>query len=296
MQGEGLVIDVQVESNKNRGNAVLKIYGPKENTKKENSVTISKSKESDSKFIVLLAEKVIKPLMNQFLSQDLEVLNVRSEKNKDNTDIDSRQYTCSFCEKACKTTQGLKSHITKMHLEEQSTEELGTEQKKRKINEEANEVVENLLDEIINMSEDEITVEEIVKDESEVKKYTKMCNNCDFKVEAHRKYISLQQILQHRDRCNFSITCPQCDKKLKDQPALKRHMRNEHSVTSCSISPPMKKKKEDLKIDFNFDETIEEMETDSCEVIEEDILLQRSRLKDEKVVEKQRRHYYYYYY
>ena len=68
LQGEGLVIDVQVESNKNRGNAVLKIYGPKENTKKENSVTISKSKESDSKFIVLLGEKVIKPLMNQFLS------------------------------------------------------------------------------------------------------------------------------------------------------------------------------------------------------------------------------------
>ena len=77
-------------------------------------------------------------------------------------------FTCSFCEKACKTTQGLKSHITKMHLDEQSIGErqLGTDQKKRKITEEVSEVVESLLENIVNMSDDEITVEENVKDEN----------------------------------------------------------------------------------------------------------------------------------
>ena len=131
LQGEGLVIDVEIDSNRNRGIAVLKIYGPKEDIKKENSVTISKSKESDSKFIVLLAEKVIKPLINQFLSKDGEVFSVKSDKNQEKADIEPRQFTCSFCEKAYKTTQGLKNHITKMHLDDQSIgerhEELGTE-------------------------------------------------------------------------------------------------------------------------------------------------------------------------
>ena len=74
-----------------------------------------------------------------------------------------------------------------------------------------------------------------------------MCNTCDFKVEANRNYISVQKILQHRDQCILRITCPQCDKKFKEQITLKRHMRNEHSVISGSTSPPFKKKRTDIK-------------------------------------------------
>ena len=61
IQGTGLEIDVEVTSNKNRGVAILKIYGPKEDVKKANTVTFTKSKESDSKYIMILAEKVVKP-------------------------------------------------------------------------------------------------------------------------------------------------------------------------------------------------------------------------------------------
>ena len=38
--------------------AVLKLYGP--NKRNENSVLVTKSKESDIKFVTILAEKVVK--------------------------------------------------------------------------------------------------------------------------------------------------------------------------------------------------------------------------------------------
>ena len=42
IQGAGLEIDVEILSKNQRGNAILKIYGPKENDKKDNTVTITK--------------------------------------------------------------------------------------------------------------------------------------------------------------------------------------------------------------------------------------------------------------
>ena len=53
--------------------AILKIYGPKEDVNKANTLTVSKTKDSDSKYNVILAEKVVKPLMNQFLSGGIEI-------------------------------------------------------------------------------------------------------------------------------------------------------------------------------------------------------------------------------
>ena len=64
---------MEVTVNKNQGLAILKVFGPKEDIKKENSVTVTKSKQSDSKYIIILAEKVIKPLMNGFLSGEIEI-------------------------------------------------------------------------------------------------------------------------------------------------------------------------------------------------------------------------------
>ena len=71
-KGAGLEIDVEMVENGNRGVGVLKLYGP--NAKKENVVTVTKSKESDNKYVTILAEKVIKPLMKKYLLQnELEV-------------------------------------------------------------------------------------------------------------------------------------------------------------------------------------------------------------------------------
>ena len=113
IQGAGLEIIVEVKANKNRGEAILKVYGPKEDIKKENSVTITKSKKSDSKYVVILAEKVIKPLMNGFLSGEIEIPLLVNGKLSQRQ---SKFFKCSFCEKTCKTQKGLKNHTTRMHL------------------------------------------------------------------------------------------------------------------------------------------------------------------------------------
>ena len=66
--GFELAIDIECEQSKNREIAVLKLYGP--STKKLNVVMISKNKESDVKYVVMLAEEVIEPLINQFLKDE----------------------------------------------------------------------------------------------------------------------------------------------------------------------------------------------------------------------------------
>ena len=116
LQGAGLEIDVEVTHKNQRGVAILRIYGPKDDIKKDNTVTITKSKNYDSKYVVLLAEKIIKPLMNGFLSGDLEIQNIDEHSNLESKDLNKKQFKCSFCEKIRKTTRGLKGHITKMHI------------------------------------------------------------------------------------------------------------------------------------------------------------------------------------
>ena len=73
IRGAGHEIVVELKANNTRGVAILKVYGPKEDNKKENSITVTKSKDSDSKYIGILAEKVIKPLMNGYLSGKIEI-------------------------------------------------------------------------------------------------------------------------------------------------------------------------------------------------------------------------------
>ena len=63
----GVCLDVEIEitEGESRGNAMLKLYGP--NKRKQNVITVSRCKGSDVKFVTILAEKVVKPLIEIFL-------------------------------------------------------------------------------------------------------------------------------------------------------------------------------------------------------------------------------------
>ena len=300
IRGAGLEIVVQLKANKTRGVAILKVYGPKDDAKKENSVTVTKSKESDSKYVVILAEKVVKPLMNGYLSGEIEI-----PENHQNTlkSVSKRMknFKCNFCEKTCKSSAGLKGHITKKHLNfKQKENQNVTEPEKdgevfrnKRKKEEINEVVESLLSNVINELEnkdEDVTHEE---SQNEEKKYTKICNVCDFYVESNRNYISVQKILKHKDSCGLGVKCIQCDLKYKDHHKMKRHLRDTHGMLTSSTSPPLKKKKNKINNDsftqediIDLSESIEEMEID-CD--EKDIFNERSRMMDEKVIAKQKK-------
>ena len=300
IQGPGLEIIIEVQANKSRGVAILKVYGPKEDIKKENSVTITKSKQSDSKYVVILAEKVIKPLMNGFLSGEIEV--PQSEKRQSSLRR-LKHFKCSFCDKTCKTQAGLKNHIRRMHLDvKQLVEENVQEEscsKKRKVEVEVMEFVDSVIDGVFN-ADIEATIKESKKELVEEKKYAKICNSCDFKVEANKNYISVQKILQHRDICSLKTKCDQCELKFKGNEEMKKHMRDAHQLISSSTSPPLKKKKVEKRMVpptdsapqqniINFSDDQEEMEIDN-DFIEDDILMKRSRMMDEKVLAQQRKY------
>ena len=65
--GAGMEAEVEINEKGVRGVAKLKLYG--QNTRKENSITISKSKKGDHIQITTLAEKIIKPLINSYIDE-----------------------------------------------------------------------------------------------------------------------------------------------------------------------------------------------------------------------------------
>ena len=104
--GAELAIEIECSKNNSRGIAVLKLYGP--STKKQNVVMVTRSKGSEVKYVVMLAEQVIEPLINKFL-------NDVGETDKPITIKEAEDFQCDICDKTVKTSRGLKAHVTKTH-------------------------------------------------------------------------------------------------------------------------------------------------------------------------------------
>ena len=218
-KGVELEVDIEMIGNgkDSRGVAVIKIYGP--NKKKENVVLVTKNKQSDIKFVTLMAENVIKPLIKKFLDVENEGENKIENSNK-----------CEYCASTFNTERGLKGHMTKKHREVKNTKDLT-------INKEN----------IVNLSDDETDIE--IKEE---KKYTSKCEGCEQPFQTLRKYELIQQLKKHRATCISPLkynqkSCQSCDFTTSDEHRLKRHKRDKHDVLTASTSPPPKKSKMDFK-------------------------------------------------
>ena len=209
IKGTGLEIDVEVVDNKNRGFGLLKLFGP--SSKDEYVVMVSKSKKSDRKFFIILAEKVVKPLMNRFLSeeQDNEGLMKCDMPCEKTLTVEEKIeiFKCNLCEKTFASAAGLKGHVTKMHTKKTN---------KRKALAEVKNVVEDILKEVIEISDDEdkdeVTLEETVSsiDPINEKKYENKCDLCGHEVVARRRYVTVQMILKHKETCVIK-SCTECD-------------------------------------------------------------------------------------
>ena len=90
-----------------KGIAMVKLYGPyDQKDKKDNVVMVTKSKQSDSNFVTILAEKIIKPLITKFTNGD-------TASNKSSEKVKEDAHKCPFCGKSFKSSPGMKGHITK---------------------------------------------------------------------------------------------------------------------------------------------------------------------------------------
>ena len=279
LKGIELEVDLQIIENKNgietTGVGIIKLYGP--NKRKENSITVTKSKRSDIKYVKIIAEKIIRPL----IKKSLAVQNVEEKTIKQESII------CEFCDKSFRTVKGMKGHITRVHKEIKQVEKA------------------DVIPQTVNMSDEEETDKEMIAEEvlsniKEERKYSSECNECDFQVETKRKYALIQHMLKHKENCviveqskncksnHKKGSCEVCGFIAKSEQNIKRHMRDKHDIMSVSTSPPPKKTK--VLVDVNSHEDPEEMEIDGEDINEQmetnSLEKQRSKMMDEKVLSK----------
>ena len=118
--------------------------------------------------------------------------------------------------------------------------------------------------------------------------YVNRCEECDFEVEASRKYLSVQKILKHKEGCMKYLTCKECTYLASDKNGLRRHMRDIHNSSAGAISPPQKRKKNQIYEEelLKSEDEIEEMEIDSIETesVEKMELKEISDLMDDKII------------
>ena len=282
--GAELAIDIQCTENKNRGKAVLKLYGP--STKKQNVIMATRYKGSDIEYVIMLAEKVVEPLIIRFLNEDKVDENKGSDKNE--------SIKCNFCEKTAKTTAGLKGHMTKMHgnnktRKSYNSDDVGV----TKDNDEARKIINLLLDDIVNNTE-----EASETNGKESKRYQNNCDKCDFTANTNKRYEAIQLIKKHKveDCVNRTIRlsnkCSNCEFEAINSMLIKRHMRDEHDVKTFSTSPPAKKLRKHKDIEKMEVDDIEDVdmktisEAHMIDEVEKRILKERSDRVDEKIVEK----------
>ena len=233
---------------------------------------------------------------------------------------------CTHCDKTSYSIPGLKGHITKMHRETLKTvegfnviDELNVPKEEHAIliSQEANKVVNELLNDIIYINDDEgnatesdeASLEELADNKSDKveMKYINKCENCDYEAKADKKYLALQLLLNHKDSCcvnkmkkiRKTTKCNQCDFIMNESSNMKRHMRDAHEVKTDSTSPPPKKKKPILE---ELNDNIEDMDTETSNLEdlsfkldemeidneEKELVKERSRKMDEKIKDKAR--------
>ena len=277
IKGVELEVEIGISESKkapdSRGVAMVKLYGP--NKRKENTVTVTKSKESDIKFVKILALKIIKPLIDNILStESTEVIAGDKRSNQG--------FKCKICDKSFVSEPGMKGHMTKMHKED------GEKMK-----------------DIINLdNETEFEdVDKVIHDIKEEKKYSSKCSQCEIHFEASMKYGLIQHILEHKEDCKpreeVHKTCSDCKYEAKNILSLKRHMRDKHDILSVSTSPPPKKHKISNCESSNNDEEAMDVDdknnTKEYELVHSEVLIQkaeesvRSKLMDKKVIAKNKK-------
>ena len=106
----GPEMDIEISKNKERGNAVLKFYGP--NSKSgECTLMITKSKRHDVKFVKFLANDIIKKMLDKFMSGegwDTILTKTAIQDGK-------KQFVCPPCNKGFISEKNLNNHIEKFH-------------------------------------------------------------------------------------------------------------------------------------------------------------------------------------
>ena len=75
---------------------------------------VAKNKDSDNKYVILLAETIVKPFIKKYISGNVSDIEEVPYNQSDQGSTKS-PFQCPRCDKVLKTLSGLRSHDTKVH-------------------------------------------------------------------------------------------------------------------------------------------------------------------------------------
>ena len=222
--GVALEIEVGIFEKGESGIAMLKLYGPySQQDKKDNVIMISKVKHYDEKFVTILAEQVIKPLIVCFVKEENDSEEVKQPANVKSVSVKGKQIKvikCPYCEKTSHSSPGLKIHITKMHQNIRAKESF----KEDEIGKEANKII-NLLQEN-NLDTENIenvetnSLEDCLMLDEEIVCQRQQCEFQANNIQNFKTHFKMK----HVSRCQF------CDKQFEGEAELNDHLRTQHTT------------------------------------------------------------------
>ena len=106
----GIEADVEIQTEKNKGLAKVKIWGPSKSAKQKHkcSINITKYPHYDGKWVKILSRKIIKPLLDSFLRGEGWKAVMKKEK------ISNERVPCNECDKSF-GKRYIDTHREKMH-------------------------------------------------------------------------------------------------------------------------------------------------------------------------------------
>ena len=285
----GAEIDIEIVDKKDRGQAVLKIFGP--NSRKECTLMINKSKKHDAKFVKILAVHIIKRLVDNFISG--QSWNDFFEKK--GLQAFKKPKSCESCGKGFLNDMTLNRHIKQYHIENKICCDLCEDKF----------YTERSLGKHIkghhttSTSNFELREKEVV-DKSKFKEHESVDHNqvsvaCDVLETGPDMEINLKEH-KEGDHMQQRFRCDLCENMFYNEIALNNHVSVNHAELLLE--------KEDQTEEMEIDEVIvnekftsglaesnhikhESMDVDL--LIAEDEALKRSNLKDSKVLEKEKK-------
>ena len=246
----GTEYEVEMTKNKERGVAILKIFGP--NPKKGATLMTNKSKRYDIKFVDILTFDIVKQLLDRFGSGSgdgwIGLLKVVPKTVK--KDDQKKSHYCHFCNNGFSNLKNLKVHIEKYHQvilnfnceKCEFTSTIDEELKKH--------VIEKHNGNDLNCNKCNMVFE----NETEMKKHyggqhkdiSYRCHVCNFHAMSE-EVLKEHRITEHESR---NLPCNNCDYVTNKREDFKKH------IDGCNSDKKVSEEGEEMEIEVSEDNIV----------------------------------------
>ena len=300
-----------------------KVFQTRTNFEKHMTIYHPEPKQSTNEINKKHSEQEVKiEQADKPIASNRKVVEINESSNKnllksivvdDNKNIETKKVKCPICERDFTNSRGMKSHITKMHVNKSKCIVTGDGLRKicgqKFVKQKAVVYHEKICKNtkgVINKNTTKLLEAMLDSEKSNRKKSYNNCELCDMKFTANSKIESIQQVIEHKatyhpvdiEKYRDKKNCEDCDFEADNESMLKKHIRDFHGIWDFtrSTSPPPKRKKEYLTDtvvgnDQEKDETIKSVVEDLISEMEEmDLDEEKERMKnmDKKVLEKRK--------